>query len=167
MIRLIYACWLCVAIALSAAATAQAATKAVIFPVELIDASLEGELSGPRADEADRLILATAELRRLAAREPGYEVLDLSRIKPELDSAAPLYKCNGCETGLARKLGADVAVTATVRKISNLVLVFDIQVRNVASGNLTRAYRVELRGNTDESWLRGVRWLVARGLSGG
>jgi hypothetical protein len=60
-----------------------------------------------------------------------------------------------------------VAVTATVRKISNLVLVFDIQVRNVASGNLTRAYRVELRGNTDESWLRGVRWLVARGLSGG
>ena len=166
MIRLICACCACVAIALSAAA-AQAATKAAIFPVELIDVSLEGEFSGPRTDEADRLALATVELRRLAAGEPGYEVLDLSRIKSELDSAAPLYKCNGCEIGLARKLGADVAVTATVRKISNLVLVFHIQVRNVASGNLTKVYRVELRGNTDESWLRGVRWLIARGFAGG
>ena len=167
MIRLIHACLACAAIALASAATAHAAPKAAIFPVELVDVSLEGELSGPRADEANRLVLATEELRRLAAHETGYEVLDLGSIKSDLDKAAPLYKCNGCELDLARKAGADVAITATVRKISNLVLVFHIHVIDVASGNLTKVYRVEMRGNTDESWLRGVRWLVTRGLAGG
>jgi Protein of unknown function (DUF2380) len=167
MIRLTYACCVCMAITLATAAAAQAATKAAIFPVELIDVSLEGEFSSPRADEANRLILATAELRRLAAGERGYEVLDLSRINAELGSAAPLYKCNGCELELARKLGADVAITAVVRKVSNLLLIFYIQVRDVASGSVTRVYRVDMRGNTDESWLRGARWLIARGLAGG
>ena len=164
MIRLLLAC---VGIALAAAAPAHAAPKAAIFPVELIDVSLEGELSGPRADEAHRLALATDELRRLVAREAGYEVLDLGAITSDIAQSAPLYKCNGCEIDLARRVGAEVAVTATVRKISNLVLVFHIHVSDIASGNLTKVYRVELRGNTDESWLRGVRRLIAGGLAGG
>jgi hypothetical protein len=164
MIRLLLAC---VGVALAAAVPAHAAPKAAIFPVELIDVSLDGEYVGPRADEARRLVLATEELHRLVARDAGYEVLDLGALASELARAAPLYKCNGCEIDLARHAGADLAITATVRKISNLVLVFHIYVRDVASGDLNKVYRVELRGNTDESWLRGVRWLVTKGLAGG
>jgi Protein of unknown function (DUF2380) len=164
MIRLLLAC---VGVALAATAPAQAAPKAAIFPVELIDVSLDGEYVGPRADEAHRLVLATEELRGLAARDAGYEVLDLDAIAQEIARSAPLHKCNGCEIDLARHAGADLAITATVRKISNLVLVFHIHVSDVASGNLNKVYRVELRGNTDESWLRAVRWLVTNGLAGG
>jgi hypothetical protein len=164
MIRLLL---VCVGIAFAAAAPAHAAPKAAIFPIEMIDVSLDGEYTGPRADEAQRLALATDELRRLAAHDAGYEVLDLGAIASDLARSAPLYKCNGCEIDLARRAGADVAITTTVRKISNLVLVLHIRVSDAASGNLNKVYRVELRGNTDESWLRGVRWLVTKGLAGG
>ncbi|MGH6815753.1 MAG: DUF2380 domain-containing protein, partial [Hyphomicrobiaceae bacterium] len=51
------------------AATGTAAPKTAIFPFELIDTSLEGELGGIRADETRRLVLATEELRRLVAQD--------------------------------------------------------------------------------------------------
>jgi hypothetical protein len=38
---------------------ARAAPKAAIFPFELIDTILEGELGGARQDEARRLVLVT------------------------------------------------------------------------------------------------------------
>jgi hypothetical protein len=35
---------------------------------------------------------------------------------------------------------------------------------DVASGRLKRAGNVVIQGNTDESWLRGVRWLMKNKL---
>jgi hypothetical protein len=155
------------ALALGAASPAQAGPKAAIFPVELDDLSLEGELSGRRADETRRLQLATDELRRLAAGEAGYEVLDLSAIQQDIAQAAPLYKCNGCEADLARRVGAQVAITGVVRKVSTLILNMFVTVRDTESGNVTKVYHVAIKGNTDETWLRGIRWLVANGLRSG
>jgi Protein of unknown function (DUF2380) len=155
------------AIWLASAAAAVAGQKAAIFPFELIDVSLQGEYVGAQSGEAKRLLLATEELRNLAARDAGYEVVDLSALKAEIDKSGPFHKCDGCETGIARQAGAGVAVTGTVRKISNLVLVVHIYVRDVASGRVNKVHRVELRGNTDETWLRGVRRLVREHVTGG
>jgi hypothetical protein len=147
-------------------AAAQAGPKAAIFPFELIDLSAEVELGGPRADETKRLELATAELRKLA-REAGYEVLDLNGIASDIERAGPLYKCNECDIDLARRVGAEVAITVAVRKFSNLLLSLHIYEKQVSSGALTKMYRIDIRGNTDESWRRGVQWLVERGLARG
>jgi uncharacterized protein DUF2380 len=156
-----------VVVLLAGATAASAGQKAAIFPFELHDASLEGELAGPRADETRRLTLLTQELRQLAARDAGYEVLDLTDLTAEIEKATPLYKCNGCEADIARRVGADVAITGYVRKVSNLILNVFISVRDVESGKITRLHQVDIKGNTDETWLRGVRYLVANGLVGG
>jgi len=148
-------------------ATAQAGPKAAIFPFELIDVSLEGHYIGPRPDEAERLKLATEELRHRAAREAGYEVLDLGPLASEIEQSSPLYKCNGCALDFARRAGAQVAVTVAVVKVSSLLLTFHIYVIDVGSGTVSRLWQVEVRGNTDQSWLRGVRRLVSDGLLGG
>jgi hypothetical protein len=149
---------------LAPTAAASAGPKAAIFPFELIDVSIDGELGGPRTEEAQRLALVTQELRQLAARDGGYELVDLSGLTTEAEKAAPLYKCDGCEVDIARRAGADIAITGTVRKVSNLILGFTIQVRDVTSGRLTHVLQASIRGNTDESWLRGIRWLVANRL---
>jgi hypothetical protein len=153
-----------VGLLLVGATAAQAGPKVAIFPFELIDDSLEGQYFGVRADEANRLQLVTEELRKLAARDAGYEVLDLSAIATELEKSAPLYKCNGCEIELARQAGAEVVITVAVRKFSSMLLSLHIYATDVGNGNLTRMHRVDVRGNTDESWLRGVRRLVAESL---
>lgn len=147
-------------------AAAQAGPRVAIFPFELIDVSLEGQYVGKRADETRRLVLATEELRRLASRDAGYEVLDLGGLASEIEKSAPLYKCKGCEIDMARRIGAEVAIAGTVRKISNLILIFHIFVSDVGSGKLTKLHRVDVRGNTDETWLRAVRRLVAYHLAG-
>ena len=121
-------------------------------------------MGGPRVDETRRLVLATQELRQLAARDGSYELVDLSGLSVEIERAAPLHKCNGCEVEIARRAGAEIAITGTVRKVSSLILNINIQVREVAGGKLTRALQADIRGNTDESWLRGIRWLVANRL---
>jgi hypothetical protein len=149
------------ALVLAGTGAAQAGAKAAIFPFELIDVSLSGQYLGARADETLRLALATEELRRLAAREAGYEVVDLDRFKSDIAQSGPFHKCDGCEADIARRAGAEIALTGTVRKISELVLVVHIYVRAVSTGKVTDVHRVELRGNSDETWLRGVRRLVA------
>lgn len=149
------------------ATAAQAATKAAIFPFELIDVSLEGEYNGTRPDETQRLALITTELRDLAARDAGLEVVDLGAVAADIEHAAPFYKCDACEVDIARKVGAEVAITGAVRKISNLVLVIQLYVRDVGTGKVNAVHRVELRGNTDESWLRGVQRLAKTQLANG
>jgi Protein of unknown function (DUF2380) len=151
-------------VSLVAPTIAWAGPKAAIFPFELIDVSLEGELAGPRAEEAQRLALVTQELRQLAARDGAYQLVDLSALTAEIQRAGPLHKCAGCEVDIARRAGADIAITGTVRKVSNLILGFNIEVREVTSGRLTRVLQADIRGNTDDSWLRGIRWLVANRL---
>ena len=143
---------------------ATAGPKAAIFRFELIDVSIDGELLGPRVEEAQRLDLVTQELRQLAARDGGYELVDLSGLTAETEKAAPLHKCGGCEVDIAQRAGAEIAITGTVRKVSNLILGFTIEVRDVSTGRLTRVLQASIRGNTDESWLRGIRWLVANRL---
>ena len=150
--------------ALSAAATAQAGTKAAIFPVELDDVSIEGEVAGARTDETRRLALVTDELRKLAG-DAGYEPVDLGKVGPDIVRAAPLYKCNGCDAELAHRAGARVAITGVVRKVSGLILKMFVFVREADSGTIAKAYQVDIKGNTDETWLRGMRYIVSNGLT--
>jgi len=152
------------ALLLASPIAASAGPKAAIFPLELNDVSLEGELGGQQPAETARLALVTRELRQLAVRDGGYQLVDLSGLAAELEKAAPLHRCGGCEVDIARRAGAEIAVTGTVRKVSNLILGFTIQVRDVTSGRLIRAVQADIRGNTDESWVRGIRWLVANRL---
>src|SRR5262245_48840801 len=150
-----------------AASAAEAGPKTAIFPFELIDVSLSGEYVGPDPQEAQRLTLITEELRKLAARDAGYEVLDLSGLADDIAKAAPLYQCNGCDVDLARRAGAEIAIMGAVRKVSNLVLEVHLFVTDVKDGKLIKVHRVDLRGNTDETWLRGARRLAANLASGG
>jgi hypothetical protein len=100
----------------------------------------------------------------LVAGDGRYEPVDLSTMTADIERAAPLHKCNGCEADLAKAARAEVAMTGTVQKVSNLILNLNIYVREADSGKLVRAMSVDIRGNTDETWLRGIRWLVKNRL---
>ena len=143
-------------------ATAQPA-KAAIFDLELVDMSQEGE-RGERADQTARLALASAELRRLFSASGQFDVIDLAPHAARVRERSPLFKCNGCVEELAAAAGADIAVTGIVQKTSNLILSFAIEVKDARSGLPIRGGQVDIRGNTDDTWVRGVRWIVKNRL---
>jgi hypothetical protein len=139
------------------------AQTAAAFDFELIDTSLEGETNGPRADEQARLIRLSDQLRRRLVESGRFTLLDIAPVASEA-RANNLQACGGCDTRLARRLGAELAITGTVQKVSNLILNVNIYVRDVSSGATIAAMSADMRGNTDESWSRTLDWLVRNRL---
>jgi hypothetical protein len=137
--------------------------SAAIFDLDFLDTSPAAG-SGEHGEEMRRLALVTDTLRRMLS-ERGVAAIDLTPARERIQKAAPLTKCNGCELDLARDLGAELAVTGLVQKVSNLILNINVAVREVGSGRTIRAGSVDIRGNTDESWLRGMSYLVRNRLS--
>jgi hypothetical protein len=154
-IRIACLAWLCLAPAPAGAATA------AVFDLDFLDTSLEA--SRARQDEGRRLILASDKLRELLGRA-GIAIADLAPAHARIEGARPLRACNACELDFAREAGATLAVSGLVHKVSNLILTIDIVIRDAGTGAVLRAGRVDIRGNTDESWLRGVSYVVRNRL---
>lgn len=139
---------------------ALAAQKIVIFPFDMRDAQQEGEIV-PQYQEEDlrRLKVVADELKALMTKDGRYEVLDLTPLSADVEKAFPFSKCDGCDKDIAEKAGADLALTGFVDKLSDALISLQLFVKDVKSGEMKKTMSAEIRGNTDELWLHGVRWL--------
>ena len=145
-------------------APARAAERPVaVFDFELIDTSLEGELKGQRADEQARLARAGEQLRSGLAASGLFRVVDIAPVAAQARNSN-LQACGGCDAKLAKQVGAELAITGTVQKVSNLILNFTVYVRDANTGNPIAAMNADFRGNTDESWTRALGWLIRNRL---
>jgi hypothetical protein len=151
---------------LVAAGTDAAQPKVAVFDFELVDTSLEGATYGPRADEQVRLAHTADQLRDRLAGSGHIALVDVGPVAAEA-KVANLRTCDGCDAELARKVGADFAVTGWVQKVSNLILNMNIMVRDVKTGQVISLKSVDIRGNTDETWSRAIDWLVRNDLLAG
>lgn len=138
--------------------------KIAVFDFDLIDDSQEGEMNGVRADETARLILISDELRRLLKADGRFEPVDLTPVKADIERLRPMYKCNHCEDELARKLGVDFVMIGTVQKVSNLIFNLNLFIRDVKAEKITRGMSSDIRSNSDDSWMHGIRWVVKNQL---
>jgi hypothetical protein len=68
--------------------------------------------------------------------------------------------CGGCEFGYGKQLGADTVAWIVVQKVSDLILNINVYMADVATGKLAFAHSVDIRGDTDESWTRGITYLL-------
>lgn len=131
-----------------------------------------GETEKEAAQEK-RLIMISDQLRRELEEKKLYDVVDNAPANDMIDEyrrTTYLYQCNGCELEIARKLGADRVLTAWVQKVSNLILNVNIEVKDVKTGETKLKKSVDIRGNTDDSWARGISYMtrdmVAKGQAG-
>jgi hypothetical protein len=108
--------------------------------------------------------MISRDLRRQLADSGKYGVVDTAPAAARIAEAGYLYGCNRCAVPIARSLGADLALTGTVQKVSNLILNINLYLEDVASNKRLLAASVDIRGNTDESWRRGLSYLVRRRL---
>lgn len=132
-----------------------------MFDVELINTSLEPE----RPDEAQRLAMLSAMLRERLGALGRFRIVDIAPLRDRIAHSPALYSCNGCDLGFGRDLGAEVIAVAFVQKVSNLILNINLVLKDVPSGAILSGGSIDIRGNTDESWQRGLdRLLRNQGL---
>lgn len=155
---------LIVASPFSSALAEETPIKLAVFSFELIDSSLQGEMEGQHADDLRRLSMIEADLRRLFVASGRYQLIDVEPARAAIEAAGYLHGCNGCEAKIAEELGADQALIGWVQKVSNLILNMTVGIREASSGRKVFATSVDIRGNTDESWRHGIRYLIKRKL---
>ena len=136
--------------------------KIAVFDFELVDTSLQGEVDGPRAGEQRRLREAGDQLRKALADSGKFIVLDIAPVHAAAH-ASNLQACGGCDVK-AQQLGADLAITGVVQKVSNLILNMNIYLRDTHTGRLVTVMSADFRSNTDESWSRATSYLLRNRL---
>jgi len=154
------------AMALWCGACAQAAERAVaVFDFGFVDTSLQGATYGPSTEELERLAWVGDELRKRLAQTGWFEIVDIGPVAARA-YAENLRSCSNCDAQLARELGATLAISGWVQKVSNLILNMNITVHDADTGKLVSSISVDMRGNTQESWSRALNYLVVNRLLG-
>jgi hypothetical protein len=133
--------------------------KVAFLGMHFIDTSTEGAMNGVREDETARLALLEAAVRERFEAE-GFDLLDLAPVTEELERTLNPANCNDCEVRMAEQLGADYSLVGEVQKVSNLILSMNLALRETESGEFVRMLAVDIRGNTDDAWLRGGRYIL-------
>jgi hypothetical protein len=137
--------------------------RVAVFDFEMIDTSLDGEMKGTSADEKARLAKLAPALREKLAASDRFVVVDTNPVNARAH-AQNLQACGGCDATLAHEVGADAAVTGTVQKVSNLILNINIYLRDARDDRMLQSMSADIRGNTDESWSRGLSYLIRNKL---
>ncbi len=134
----------------------------------LLDFEIVDEMHDPASATTDlvRLERAGPQLREAISTCPLYSVAETEPARPAIALAASqnayLYRCNACATDIGTAANADQIAFAWVQKVSNLILNFNLEIRDVRSDSILIAKSVDVRGNTDQSWSRGIKALARR-----
>ena len=160
--------------ALSAQAQAQAPAPtqanspapAALRSIAVLDFELVDEQNNPltKAAQVVRLRTVSQQLRQELAERQLYRVVETA---PSLELQRTLqaqqeflYRCDDCAEQVGRLLGADLVMATWVQKVSELILNMNLQVYDVKAQKVVFSKSVDIRGNDDLSWTRGVRFLV-------
>lgn len=159
---------LIVALALAAPASAQeapleAGAKVAFLGITFLDTSTEGAYNGARGDETARTELAEARVRERFV-EAGLDLVDTGPVAEKLAATANPAECYGCEVRMGEELGADYVLVGEIQKVSNLILSMNLVLRSVPAGDFVRGMSVDIRSNTDDSWLRGINYIMKNNI---
>ena len=159
--RLARAVWrAAVALPLAAAGAAQAAPeKAAVFDFQLANL---GQQPPTDADKA-RLPHLSDMLRDLLAKSGRYEIVPTDPVKAKAQSE-DLRSCGGCADDYAQKLGAQLAITGQIQKVSDLILNINVYIKEVGSAKPETAYSVDIRGDNDLSFDHGIKYIVKHNI---
>ena len=94
-------------------------------------------------------------------------------IQSKINEGQSIGDCGGCEIDYGTRSGADGSAGIGVKKVYNLILNINLYMVDVPQRKIMLTQSVDIRGNTDQSWTRGMNYLIKnhildhRGVVGG
>jgi hypothetical protein len=122
----------------------------------------DNESLEPTSDaERARLVRTGQEFTQQLAASGRFKIMQTSdALQAKIAGGQAIGECGGCEIDYGRALGADFVAWIRVQKVSNLILNMNVYIADVKSGRTVLTKSVDLRGNTDDSWSRSLKYLV-------
>jgi Protein of unknown function (DUF2380) len=150
----------------SQAAQAAAVQRSIaVMDCTLIDDNASYNDADTNRTQQTRIGMISDDLRAQLRERQLFRVADnapASAMIAQLAAAQDMNACNGCELQVGRALGVERVGVCWVQKVSNLIININLRVEDVATGKAVFQRSVDIRGNTDLSWRRGVKALVDR-----
>ena len=157
-------CAACLSAGCLAAFPAQAAAsepiKLAMFDFELEDFTDRPSPTGEAPSDTEQLRRVTDEVRQLLAQSGRYSLIDVGGTDAAAVKAHALRHCNGCDAGIALKLGAEQSLVGVVKRISRTEYTIRLQIRDAPTGTVVATEDSGLRMGADYSWNRGAARLV-------
>jgi hypothetical protein len=151
-------------LAMAGASATQSPIAIAIFDFELEDFSAAASAAETASSDAAQLANVTAAVRQLFAGSGRYRLIDVSKVDAPAVKAHTLRDCNGCETEIALKSGAEQSLAGVVSRISRTEYVVKYHIRDARTGAVVATGDSGLRMGADYSWSRGATSLFKNQL---
>lgn len=146
--------------ALAADAGKSPPVKIAVFDFELDDTSAAGASSTDEsASDLARMQAVTAEARRVLAQSGRYNLVDTSGVDEAPVKQRSLRSCNGCDAGIALKLGAEQSFVGVVTRVAKTEYYVAVQITETKTGKVVNQQTAFFTG-ADDAWASGVRMLI-------
>jgi hypothetical protein len=144
-------------LAASSSARAKEFSHVVFFGFSLINTSLEPT----KPEEEARLRMLDSFLQGQLGASGRFTLFPVPpALREKIASGPQIANRNRCERDYAMMINADWVAWGTVQKVSNLILNINFYMQNVRKGQFEFSKSVDIRGNTDDSWRRGLDYML-------
>lgn len=132
--------------------------------IALLGVFLQNDNEGyePTTDaERNRMKAIAQAFKKMLTESGKYTFVPVPGLeRQKIDAGQLVGACGGCEYDYGRELDVEHVAWIRVQKISNLILNINVYMADVSKEKVTFIHSVDLRNNTDESWMRGINYLV-------
>ena len=140
-------------------ASKAAPTRIAVFAFELDDESPAASLLNEATSTAAAMEKVNSDTRAELAQSGRYEVIDASKTDMSAVANRSFKSCDGCEAGIALKLGAEQSLIGIVKRATLTDYYIVIQIRDARSGKVLDQQAANFAGG-EEGWGTGARMLI-------
>jgi hypothetical protein len=133
--------------------------RIVVFDFELEDVSPASSLLGETTSNAATLEKVSSEARQVLAQSGRYSLINISQVDAKPLTEKSLRNCDGCESGIALRLGAEQSLIGVVRKVTQTDYYLLVRIRDARTGEVVNEQEANFAGGAD-GWASGVRMLI-------
>jgi hypothetical protein len=130
--------------------------KVVVFDIEAAGDPLNPVLKSRLKAESDLL--------RKLVTDKGLTVVDTTPQAAKINQNLPLSECNGCDQDIAKALGADIEIATAVQPASSVIFNLSGSLKDVRTDRVLREGVVDIRGEGEDVWTHGVKFLLKERL---
>jgi hypothetical protein len=133
--------------------------KLAVFDFELEDVSPAASLLGQTTSNEAAMEKVSSEARRMLAQSGRFMLIDVGNVDTDPVRAKSLRSCEGCETAIALRAGAEQALIGVVRRVTQTDYYVVIQISDTQTGKVLNRQEANFAGGPD-GWASGVRMLI-------
>ncbi|MDZ7734732.1 MAG: DUF3047 domain-containing protein [Gammaproteobacteria bacterium] len=137
-----------------------------VLDTELIIDNKPTPHSPDRPGEIERAGYMTDHIRKAFELSGVYELVSLegaaATVSDLQDSVSNLHNCKSCISSIGQELDVDYVATVWVQVVSNLIINFNMVLRDGQTGEVVKTSFIDIRGNNNRTWRSGTNYLLKK-----